>query len=29
MAGAAEAGEKKAHEFCKTAAAAIERKFGS
>jgi len=29
MAGAAEAGEKKAHELCKTAAAAIERKFGS
>jgi hypothetical protein len=29
MAGAAEAGEKKAHELCKTAAAAIERKFSS
>jgi len=29
MAGAAEAGEKKAHELCKSAAVAIERKFGS
>jgi hypothetical protein len=29
MAGAAEAGEKKAHELCKSAAVAIEKKFGS